>query len=846
MKLSSCFSVSEKLWYSCILIFCCCAIFSSTVCAQATATVFGKILNSDNEPVEDISISLLGSSQAPVYTNKKGEYNYTIPANLDATVVLYNLSYKREEFKVKLNPNQKFEFNKTLTFNNQIKEIVVSDGSRYSDITRLDPLNITHIPTASQDFNAILFTLPGVSNRNELSSAYSVRGGNFDENLVYVNGIEIYRPFLVRSGQQEGLSFINPDMVSSVLFSAGGFEAKYGDKMSSVLDVQYRRPRKFAGTVSSSLLGTNLHLEGSTKNYRLTWLVGARYKTNKYVLSSLDTKGDYHPFFGDVQAYVTYDLTPEWELDFLGNVATNKYQIVPQNRETDFGTLNQALRLKIYFDGQEVDQFSTGMGAISTIYHDHNNKWNLKFIGSAFRSIERESYDIQGQYYIDELETDFGKPTFGSVVANRGVGTYLDHARTSLNARVLSAEHKGTYSSGGKQLLWGVKYSNETIADKLGEWKYIDSAGYSLPVTDPETITLQNTIRQKINIQSNRVSGYVEGIWKKETRDSGILSFIAGLRANYWDFNRQALTGPRATVGYRPNWKKDFLFKFSSGYYYQPPFYRELRDYNGNINHDIKAQTSIHFVLTSDYNFKAWNRPFKFIAEAYYKYLDNIIPYEIDNVRIRYSAKNNAQAYSTGIDFKVNGEFVKGLESWASMSIMETRENLKDDYYYDYYNSDGQKIVPGYTFNNIATDSVRHEPGYIPRPTDQRVNFGLFFQDKMPQFPDFKMHMNLLFGSGVPFGAPHTPRYKQTLRMPPYRRVDIGFSYQVLREDRKTKAQSVGRYLKSVWVSLEVFNLLGTNNTVSYLWVQDVTSRQYAIPNYLTQRQLNLRTIIKF
>jgi hypothetical protein len=395
-------------------------------------------------------------------------------------------------------------------------------------------------------------------------------------------------------------------------------------------------------------------------------------------------------------------------------------------------------------------------------------------------------------------------------------------------------------------LLLGAKYSNEIISDKLSEWKYVDSAGFSLPITDPQEIILQDVVKQKINISSNRISGFGEGVWSKQTKDTSVVSATLGLRANYWDFNKQALVGPRGSLGFKPNWKKDFLFKFSSGYYYQPPFYKELRDGNGNLNYNIKAQTSIHYVLSSDYNFRSWKRPFKFTAEAYYKYLDNLIPYEVDNVRITYSAKNNARGYATGIDMKVNGEFVKGLESWASLSIMDTREDIKDDFYYDYYNSEGQKIIPGYTLNNRAVDSVRFSPGYIPRPTDQRVNFGMFFQDKMPGYPDLKMHLNLLYGSGVPFGPPHSAYYLQTLRMPPYRRVDIGFSYQALRENRKIKPKSLTHYLKSVWVSLEVFNLLGTNNTISYIWVEDVTARQYAVPNYLTQRQLNFRMIVKF
>ncbi len=817
---------------------------------QKTAIVYGTLTNTEGEPLEEVSVSLLGLPQAPVFTNKQGEYSYTIPAEQEVTLVFYSINHKQEQLKLRLSANEKKELNRAMVFKNTINTVEVTDRNRFQEVTRLDPINVTKIPTASQDFNAILFTLPGVSSRNELSSSYSVRGGNFDENLVYVNGIEIYRPFLIRSGQQEGLSFVNPDMVSSVLFSAGGFEAKYGDKMSSVLDVTYRRPRALAATVSGSFLGSNLHLEGASKDMRFTWLIGARYKTNQYILSKTDTRGNYRPLFVDVQSYFTYDLTTNWNLDFLGYYASNKYGLVPQNRETDFGTVNQALRLKIYFDGQEVDKFQTMLGALSANYKNDNQKLSLRFIGSAFKSKESEAFDIQGQYYIDELETDFGKPNFGDVVANRGVGTFLNHARTNLNATVLSVEHKGTYSLHSTQILWGLKYNNETIKDNLSEWKYVDSAGFALPMAVPynpsNSIELQDVIKQKISISSNRVAGYLQGIWHKELKDTSTISATLGLRANYWDLNRQALVGPRGTLGYKPNWKRDFLFKFSSGYYYQPPFYRELRNPQGVINYDLKAQTSIHFVLSSDYNFKAWNRPFKFIVEAYYKYLQNIIPYSVDNVRIRYSAKNNAVGYAQGIDMKINGEFVSGLESWLSISYLETKENIKDDFYVERYNSEGKIIVPGFTNNNIAVDSARFEPGYIPRPTDQRINVGMFFQDKMPGLPDLKMHLNLLFGSGVPFGPPNSERYLQTLRMPPYRRVDIGFSYQLLRENRKKKATGFGHFLKSVWMSVEVFNLLDTKNTVSYIWVEDVTNRQYAVPNYLTNRQLNLRLIIKF
>jgi hypothetical protein len=830
-------SVYFQFFFIGVLVF-----ISFIASAQNTAAVFGKITDADGAPVENVTISILGSPQAPVYSNEQGIFEYTVPSNTEITIVFSSINYNQFRQKINLAAGERKQLNHAMVFKNNIDLVEVTDAGRYQEITRIDPVNITHIPTASQDFNAILFTLPGVSSRNELSSTYSVRGGNFDENLVYVNGIEIYRPFLTRSGQQEGLSFINPDMVSSVIFSAGGFEAKYGDKMSSVMDVQYRQPRKFAGTATGGLLGSNLHLEGSSSNYRFTWTIGARYKTNRYLLSKTDTKAEYKPLFSDVQAYTTYDLNPNWQLDFLGNYASNRYQVVPESRETTFGTFNEAIRFKVYFDGQEIDRFTTMLGALSANYRSDDEKATLKFIGSTFKSKESEAFDIQGQYFLDELETDFGKENFGDVVGNRGVGTYLNHARTNLDAMVYSGEHKGTYSFNRHFItLWGAKYSHEAIKDKLSEWKYVDSADFSIPITNPQQIVLQDVIKQKINISSDRVSGYLQTNLSKEFKDTSFLSATIGVRASYWSLNKEALIGPRATFGYKPHWKRDFLFKFSTGYYYQPPFYRELRDYQGNINYNLKAQTSIHFVLCSDYNFTAWKRRFKFIAEAYYKYLDNLVPYDIDNVRIRYYAKNMAKGYARGIDLKVNGEFIKGLESWASISLSQTREDIKGDFYYNYVR-DTNKVTGVIT----KLDSTRIEPGYIPRPTDQLVTFAIFFQDQIPNYPDFKVHLNLLYGSGIPFGPPGSAKYLQTNRMTAYRRVDIGFSYQPLKETREIKPKSPTRYLKSVWISLEVFNLLGINNTVSYLWVEDVNNNQYAIPNYLTTRQLNLRLIVKF
>lgn len=822
-------------------------LIATIASAQNTATVYGTILNADNAPIEDVQVAVIGTAISPVFTNKSGAFELKVPANKELEVVFYNLNYVQEKFKIKLAAGERYERNTKLVLNQklQLTEVEVTDNIRTTSAIRLDPKVVSFIPSASGDFNAVLFSQPGVSSRNELSSSYSVRGGNFDENLVYVNDIEVYRPFLTRSGQQEGLSFVNSDLVSSIIFSAGGFEAKYGDKLSSVLDIRYRRPRKFNGTASGSLLGGNLHLEGASKDYRFTWLVGSRYKTNQYLLNNLDIQGDYRPTFIDAQTFLTYDITDKLEVNFLGYFSDNQYNVVPQSRETEFGTVNQALRLQIYFDGQEQNRFQTGQGAVSFVYRP-TEKTTLKLIGSAFKTAEDETFDVLGQYFIDELEADFGKANFGQVKANRGVGSFLNHARNYLDATVTNIEHKGVRTFGKNQLLWGAKFQHEEVSDRLSEWIYLDSAGYSLPQGNPFSLDLNDVVKIKNNVSSNRVSGYTQYIWNKQLRDTSMLTVTGGVRANYWDFNNQTVISPRVTVAYKPNWKRNFLFRVSGGFYYQPPFYREMRDFKGIINEDIRAQQSIHFVAGTDYNFKLWNRPFKFVAEAYYKALDDIIPYKMDNVRLRYFAKNNAIGYATGADFKINGEFVNGIESWFTLSFLQTQENVVDDFYYKYFNKSGELITPGVTVDNVKKDSTVVNPGYIPRPSDQFVTFALFFQDYLPKFPDFKMHLNLMFGTGLPFGPPSNDRYKDTLRMPSYRRVDIGFSYQILKEGKQLKKQNPFRFLKSAWASLEVLNLLQVNNTVSYYWVKDVTNRTYAIPNYLTNRQINVRLILKF
>ncbi|MCF8304142.1 MAG: TonB-dependent receptor [Bacteroidales bacterium] len=826
--------------------------------AQEKAIVYGTITNNNGQPIELVNVAVVDGN-AGTSTDSTGYYELKLPAGKKITIAYSYTGYKKTFEHLTLKPGEKQQIDKVMvTSATMLPDVIVEDRKvRNKSIIRINPKSATIIPSiAGSSIESLVKTMPGVSSRNELSSQYSVRGGNFDENLVYVNGIEIYRPFLIRAGRQEGLSFLNSDLVSSVLFSAGGFDAKYGDKMSSVLDITYKKPAEFKASAAMSLLGGSLHVEDATNNGRFSYLLGVRQKSNQYILESLQTEGEYRPSFSDVQSLLRYELTPKLEISALGYYGRNHYELVPENRETDFGTLNQALRLKVYFDGKEVDEFNTYMGALSASYRPYD-ELELRLTSSAYQSLETETYDVQGQYWIGRLETDFGDDEFGEVVQNQGVGTYLDHARNDLNVRVFNLAHKGSLETEKNYWQWGLKYQHELIDDDVREWNLIDSAGYTLPrptdsigynnpAAQPDhKLRLNDFVQADVNLESNRVTGYFQNTFELNG-EYNKYNLTAGVRAHYWDLNNQLVVSPRATVSYKPNWEKDVLFRFSAGYYYQPPFYRELRDKEGNVNTDLKAQKSIHFVMGSDWNFLAWNRPFKFVTEVYYKHLDNLIPYEIDNVRIRYQAENRAHGYSTGIDMKVNGEFVKGVESWASLSIMQTQEDIKDDFYWEYITEGGETVQASARSNYSIVDSNRVEPGYIPRPTDQRISFSLFFQDYLPNNPTYKMHLNLVYGSSLPFGPPDSPKYKHTLRIPAYRRVDIGFSKMLLGEQSNWKPDNFLKHFESLWISAEVFNLLQINNTISYIWVTDVANRKYAVPNYLTPRQLNVKLIARF
>jgi hypothetical protein len=838
--------------------------FVPAVFAQK-ATVFGTVRDSLGQALPAVSIAVKGTASGTI-SDVEGKYTLKVEPGKDVTIVFSFIGFRNVETPVNLKPGERLQINPSLQRSSQnLNEVVVEDQqTRAANLMRIDPNLTAKIPSPSGNFENILFTMPGVSTNNELSSTYNVRGGNFDENLIYVNDIEIYRPFLVRAGQQEGLSFINPDLVSSVLFSAGGFEARYGDKMSSVLDIKYKEPRKFGGSGMISLLGASAHIEACSKDYRFTQLHGFRYRSNRYLLQGLETTGDYQPVFLDYQGYFTYDITDDLELGVLVNYSSNKYRFVPQTRETDFGNVNEALRLTVFFEGQEVSEFETGMGAFTTTYRP-DRKTELKLIASGFRTVESETFDITGAYRLDELDRDLGSDNFGEVKFNRGNGGFINHARNYIDADVFNLQHKGSWTGDDIQFYWGARWQHEQIMDEIKDWEYQDSTGYSVPqspgitewiylpgdslnpvpVSPRNEIPMRNLIRNSNDISSNRYMGYVQAVksWELDTHQ---LILMAGVRSNYWDWNGQLVVSPRASLAFKPNWKRDWMFRAAWGIYHQPPFYREMRDLQGNANPNIRAQQSTHYVLSADYNFNIKKRPFKLTMEGYYKDYKDLIPYELDNVQLRYYARNNAEGYATGLDFRIFGEFVKGVDSWISMGIMKTEEDILDDSYWERYNAEGELIVPGVTFDQQAVDSVQQFPGYIPRLTDQRFRFGLFFQDYIPRIPAMKVNLNFIFATGLPFGPPTEERYKDTLRMPSYKRVDIGFSYEFLRYDRKKKSDGFFSHFDQAWVSLEVFNLFGINNTISYLWIRDISNRVYGIPNFLTNRRVNLKVAFNF
>jgi hypothetical protein len=638
------------------------------------------------------------------------------------------------------------------------------------------------------------------------------------------------------------------------MFSAGGFEARYGDKQSSVLDIKYKRPEKFAASATASLLGATLHAEGITKTGKFSYLAGARYKTNQYLLNALETKGAYKPVFLDFQSLLTYKISGKLDVSFLGYYSSNSYKLIPETRETNFGTYFNPLRLTIYFDGQEMDRFESKLGAVTFTY-TASPRLQSKWIMSAYSSRESEAFDILAQYYIAALQNHPTENDTIEVFDSKGTGAFFNHARNKLNINVLNVENRYSFTKGRSVALWGIKYQREMIDDRINEWQMIDSSMYNLPYYpgipgqsgNKTDFILKYHLKTSAHINSNRYSAFAQNTWNF-THDSTLIALNAGMRLQYWDYNEQLLISPRISLTVKPNWERDVTFKFSTGYYFQPPFYRELRNLQGEINDSVRlrAQKSLQFIAGADWVFNMWSRPFKLTSELYYKHLTDQIPYQVDNVRIQYLGINGSKGYAYGLDVKINGEFVNGVESWASISYMKTAEDLYNDHYTLYYNAAGEAIRYGITKDTKVNDSAVIYPGYIPRPTDQRITFGLFFQDYLPMNPTFKVNLGVYFGSGLPTGAPDAPIYTHTHRLPTYKRVDIGLSKQIIGGEALLKKKGVMKGFRSLWVTLEVLNMLQAVNTVSYTYVKDVNGNQYGVPNYLTPRQLNLKLMAEF
>ena len=788
----------------------------SAVLAQSRIKISGKVIDADNQGLELVSVRIGGTTQGTL-TDLKGEYELTV-ASQDSIEIIFSCLGYRTEKRVLAAPQGNVVLNMRLyTKDKKLGEVVVTEiRKQTSTLQKIDAKDLRLMPDASGgSIESMLSTLAGVNSSNELSSQYSVRGGNFDENIVYVNGIEIYRPLLVRSGQQEGLSFINPDMVGSIGFSSGGYSAEYGDKMSSVLDITYKQPEAFEGAVSASFLGASAMIGHSTK--RFSQLHGFRYKTNSTLLSSLDTKGEYDPSFFDYQTYLTYKFSPNWNISLLGNISNNIYNFTPQERTTKYGTYTSASQFKVYFDGQEKDKFQTFFGALSLNY-GVSKYTALSLLASAFATNEIVTYDITGEYWLDELDmaNNGGVPQTSGTL---GYGTYHEHARNRLNASVFAIAAKGATRFGKNELKYGVNFQREIIKDRVREWELRDSAGYSLPHTG-NGIDLVSSLSSYQNMQSNRFSFYAQDTYKLRAK-SGFYTFTGGIRGSYWGFNKEFILSPRASVGYIPNFNDRLTFRFATGLYYQAPFYKELRDtvrtgenYVVRLNRSIKSQRSIHFVLGSDYSFRAVNRPFKFTAELYYKKLDNLIPYEVDNVRIWYSGRNESKCYSSGFYLNLFVQFFPGTDSWLSFSLMRT-----------------QKTIGGIK---------------VPRPTEQRYSIALFFQDYVPRFPKYKFSLRAIWSDGLPVGAPRLGRQAGYFRTTPYRRVDIGASRLLVGGEDRLMKRGFFRYFKSIWIGLDVFNLLDISNVNSYYWVTDIYNHQSAVPNYLTMRQFNLRLSMEF
>ena len=806
-------------------------MYSSALIAQK-ATVRGVILDEFDQPIPSVNITY---SSSGTISDLDGYYLIEIKANQNVVLTYSHIGHKNVQVSLNLSNNEDYELNPVMkTDIEQIATVVISgrENKRIEGITTLSPEAIRRMPSAISGVTSLLTSLPGINNNNELSTQYAVRGGNYDENLVYVNEIEVYRPFLIRSGQQEGLSFVNDDLTSSVDFSAGGFQAKFGDKLSSVLDITYRKPTELQASLDASLLGASISAGGISNDGKFTGIVGLRYRDNSLFVNAKETQTNFKPTFLDAQTYLSYKFNNKLEVGFLGNVAINKYSYKPLTRQTNFGTLADPIALLVFYDGQEEDKYDTYFGALKATYVASEN-YTAKFIGSVYHTKEQEYFDILAQYRLGEVDTSIGGENLGEVTFSEGIGSQLTHARNNLDALIVNVEHKGNATLGENEFEYGVKLTHEDIRDRVQEYEIIDSAGFSIRPPFIDYANLQpyepfiseivpyTNIRAQNNVQINRLSGY--GQWSRRTTiGSSDLWLNAGVRVHNWSVSgqdiqstTQTVFSPRGQISIKPDWNRDMLFRLSAGVYHQPPFYRELRDSTGTVRPSVKAQKSIHLVLGNDYSFDLWDRPFTLNSEVYYKKLTDVNPYTLDNVRIRYRASNNAVAYAYGVDLRLAGEFVPGTESWISLGYLKTEENIDNR-------------------------------GYIFRPTDQRLKIGMLFQDYVKVVPNLKGYLNLQYNTGLPGGSPsYADPYNFQQRLPDYKRADLGVSY-VLIDAQRQKDKGLLRHFKELTLGAEIFNIFDVQNSISNTFVRDVyTKVQYSIPNYLSPRVFNVRLTAK-
>ncbi len=819
-----------------------------TAAAQSKyAVISGKVTDENDIPLKNVSIIILGRNSG-IISSDSGTFSLKVPAQRSLALVFSHSGFAEQQKNFFLSNNETETVLIVMkTTATTLENVTVADERERKEtgLIKINPKNAVLIPSTTGGVEALIKTLVG--SNNELTSQYNVRGGNYDENLVYINDFEIYRPYLVSSGQQEGLSLINPTLTRNINFYTGGFQSKYGDKMSSVLDIQYKKPVSFGGTAYVSLLEQGLELEGASKNGRFTYLAGVRNKSNRDLLSNQPTTGAYIPSASDAQGFFTYKISDKLQLELLGILSASRFTYYPESVKktssvfSPFFTAN--LGLDVFFEGQEADNYTTSLIGFSVL-QSISKKTKLKWMLSRFKDAEKENEDIAGAYLFGDRDFDNSSPTFGQIVNPLGSGYYQNYERNLLNIEVYNAGVKGSHDAGQHFIQWGLSAEQTKISDRLAQFEYRDSAGYSLTYT-PGALTIYNVQNSTANLTIQKYSGYLQDNIRL-SKNKNDITLQVGARFNYNSLDKEFLASPRAQLSFKPAGRKDIVYKFAAGVYDQPPFYRELRNYNGVLNTGIKAQKSVQVVTGMDYNFKGpYSRPMRFTTEAYYKSMTNVIPYDIDNVKIRYLGSNNAKAYATGVEFRLFGELVKDAQSWLSLGFMRTRENLADDHYFDYKNAAGEVITAG-SSDQTVTDSVRRDVGYVRRPSDRLITVGLYLEDYLPTNKNFRVYLNSIYGSNMSYNVPGSVKYRNGLIIPSYIRIDMGFSAVLLSEKSLRRSHSPFRKFESIRANLEVFNLINRANTISFQLIKDFSNTVYALPNRLTPRLLNFKIVGKF